>query len=244
MATIDTNTGNSINYLVSVPMVKENVITSYLLFQKFNGLSNCRLITGEMIKQVLNNTTENNEYYKNWITPVAKFEIFKYLINSNPDINFANWISYAKNMIDTSNNNLILRDAEELCIDILSQLIIDGDGPQYNCYKLCIESGGGIPDFNGYFGDDGFGNDWDDGDDFGNGSNAGGNYGDSGDNAPKVDKAKKLKCADEVGDFMVKIEILQFIANKNLSDPCDPTKTAAELLKKALEGYCYANIWK
>ncbi|MBK7095998.1 MAG: hypothetical protein IPH57_13485 [Saprospiraceae bacterium] len=33
LATIDTNTGNSINYLVSVPMVKENVITSYLLFQ-------------------------------------------------------------------------------------------------------------------------------------------------------------------------------------------------------------------
>lgn len=41
---------------------------------------------------------------------------------------------------------------------------------------------------------------------------------------------------------MVEEEILQLIANNNLTDPCDPTKRAAELLEKALNGYCYAKI--
>lgn len=260
LATIDVNSFNVNNYLITIPVVKDNKFTSYIYFQKSDNKASTHLISGNKIKSILEQTSEESHFFNKWIYIVTRFEMYNFLLNDKMDDNFHSWLISNMNNKINSNDLLNYRDSE-MESTFCYLCAIGWYCPEHKCNgEVDSDSGGSgdnngsnngegdgnvtIPDFNGYFGDDDFGNKWNEGADFGNGSNAGGNgtYGDSGDNAPKVDKAKKLKCANEVADFMAQAEVLQLIANNNLTDPCDPTKSAAELLEKALEGYCYAKI--
>jgi hypothetical protein len=258
LAIIDMSNTNDNNYFITIPLIKSNKYTSYIYFQKFNDKVSAHLISENKIQSILEQTSGESHFFNKWLYIVSRFEIYNFLINDYMDDNYHSWMDKVLSSTIRIADSLNYRDAEEG--DRICYLCATGwYCPECHCednYHNNYQGSGGsnngnsggnvtIPDFNGYFGDDGFGNDWTDGDDFGKGSSGGGgtgNYGDSGDNVPKVDKAKKLKCAREVADFMAQAEVLQLIKNNNLTDPCDPTKSAAELLEKALNGYCYAKI--
>ncbi len=250
LATIDISSTNISNYLITIPLVNDKKFTGILFYQNMNGQKNIHLFNHNKISKVLSVQPLNFEFVQKWIVPVGKFNTYNGLINSSSNLNLKNWLISAKSLLNTQ-TQLIYRDAEEICTTIYSELIVVGGQAYYECWDWCItygsSSGGGSgsgtgDDFNGYFGDDDFGSNWNDGGDFGSSGGGGGsgNFGDGNNNVPKVDKAKKLKCAVEVADFMAQAEVLELIANNNFIDPCDPTKSAAELLEKALNGYCYA----
>lgn len=235
LATIDISYDNSPNYAVFIPLFKGNSLTSIIMYGKQDNKISSSLFTSGQFNTILNTNEINSIFCSKWIVPVSKFQVYQYLLNAKIDERYQRFTSYLNNSQYVNSNSINLRTVSPCDDGEVTIITVTYDPDTYTeTIKIDCWGGGGFDP----------GSDWYTGGDFGISGNGGTTSNNNGtDNSgPKIDKGKKLKCAVEVADFMAQAEVLELIANNNLTDPCDPTKSAADLLEKALNGYCYAKI--
>lgn len=222
------------NYRIIIPTVKDNHLTGIIIYKKVENVKSAVFYSKDDINSIINMMNENDQFYQMYFSGVISYQFFNYVIERKNIDGFTTWLPKALKAV----RNEKIHYRMVLYLDCYTILTSYYDPATYTetvveseeCV-LTYSSGGGY--YYGTFGDD-FGQNTSSSSDGGN------TNGENNNNKPKEDKDKKLKCAAQVADFMAQAEILNLIENNEIIDPCDPTKNSADLLSKALEGYCYA----
>jgi len=229
----DVDLNSNSNYRIVIPTTLNNELTGIIIYESIEDSISAIFYSREDIHSIVLLNTEDHLFYQTYFSAVANFQIMNYLVNGNRIQYYSSWMEIANRSIKNQRNNyrmVLYLDCNDVIYWSYDPVAYEETITVVEECKIRYMGGGGY--YVGNFSKD-----------LGSGGKGGGsNNSNETDNNPKIDKAKKLKCANEVADFMAQAEILELIENNNITDPCDPGQTAAELLEKALIGYCTSTL--
>lgn len=110
LATIDINNNND-NYLITIPLVKDNKFTSILFYQNNFGQKNIHLFDAEKINKIISYYPSSPSFIRKWMVPLGKFNTYFLLINSINNLNLQNWLTTNRALLHV-NDQLTYRDVE------------------------------------------------------------------------------------------------------------------------------------
>ncbi len=204
------------NYLISVPLFKNNELTSFILYYHSHENKYVDIITKSKIYSILA-VNDDNLYFPDWLFPIIKYNQYQYIISGVQLEGLEQWLN-------KSTSTLEYRCVKCRCmpitpINITSDLL-------NSTYGLSMKGGGG-------------GSGSSSGNSTGSGSGTGENGTDGEDKTSnKAKKLKELACMMAVEDFMALDEVQDMIDNNTLVDPCNPNKSIEDMITDAVSGKC------
>ena len=218
----ETNEDNS--YVVTVPFIKDDSLTSMMTYFTNGDRSKAVFISKNNIHEVLNTIDPNIQTINFWRLPLKIFQVYDFFISKNNNEQIINWINNADNkLIRYKNDKLTNRDwcVFMETIDYYTAYMVDGvivwvsDEIDYTSYVYTIEWCEGPPPF----------------------INPGSTY--TGD--PRVFSPGQ-NCNFMVSDFMVNWMVTDFLENENLKDPCNPEMTTEQILRQLALKACQRGV--
>lgn len=131
------------NYSVSVPFVKDGIVTSMMLVNNFNEKLEIDIIEREAFDK-LRVDSEDNYKVSIWFIPASRFLYFKYDIEENLDLELNNWIIEASNQ--QISNSAHSNQASQRCEGEEFDIVwwgYQGNNATTGSFTISIDCGGG-----------------------------------------------------------------------------------------------------
>ncbi len=247
LALINLSNENEDNFIVSLPLFKNNELTSMIFYYNFNDFEYAIFISKNDIQNTLTRLRESSAFYNEWFLPVSKFQLIELLTKNINYKSYSDWLSTA-NLITQSDNSIMERMMCPFLGTYYSVTGSESNPYQYfhseNVIIWVSCSGGGHGGF-------GFYNNWGNnnanpptggggGSNNNNNNNNENNSGGNNDDAENktLKKLNQVDCAPKIIGFMGLNKIDDMISNDALTDPCDPNLSTEQIIKNALEDKC------